>query len=402
MGLFNLWGNRTIKLTDGDFWRSFFATGSHAGEAVSVESMLQLDAAWACVKLISEIAGSLPCMVYDAKTNKVNEAHPLYDLLHEDPNGDETVVEFHEGIVRSMLVWGNYVAEKKFNGSGKLIALNPIPWPHVRVGRTVSGDREYKILRDGKERIIPESRIFHVRNMKMPGSDVGMSSIEFARHTFGAATAAEKSSGRIYSNGIHSSGFLKSDQVLKPEQREQLAKNITSYVGSEKAGKVMVLEAGLDYQPMTISPQDAQFLESRRFSVEQICRVYGVPPVMVGHAADGLTTWGSGVEQLILQFSKSVLLPLFRRIEAAIKRDLVNPNDRKRITVKYNMEGFLRADSKSRAEFYASMVNNGIYTRNEVRALENRAPIEGADGLTAQSGFVPLEMLGQDQTERTE
>lgn len=400
--MFNLWGNKTIKLTDGAFWRSFFSGDSHSGEAVSFDSTFQLDAAWACIKLISEVSGSLPCMVYDSATNKVNTSHPLYEILHEDPNGDETVVEFHEGIVRSLLVWGNYVAEKKYNSAGRLISLIPIPWPSVNLKRDKSGNRSYVVRIDQKERTIPEDRIFHVRNMKMPGCDEGMAAIEYARHTLGAATAAEKSSGRIYSNGIHSSGFLKSDQLLKPEQRKQLAENITSYVGSDKAGKVMVLEAGLDYQPMTISPQDAQFLESRRFSVEQICRVFGVPPIMIGHAADGLTTWGSGVEQIILQFAKSVLLPLLRRVEAAIKRDLIEPRDRKLIKVKYNMEGFLRADSKSRAEFYASMVNNGIYTRNEVRELENRAPIDGADGLTAQSGFVPLDMLGQGQQELTE
>ncbi len=146
---------------------------------------------------------------------------------------------------------------------------------------------------------------------------------------------------------------------------------------------------------LNINPKDAQMLESRQYSVEQICRIFGVPPVMIGHAANGTTTWGSGIEQLILQFTKTCLVPMLRSIESAIYRDLLTPQTRKTTVVKFSIEGLLRGDSAARADFLSKMVTSGIYTPNEARSYENKAPVDGGETAIVNGTMTPLNKLGE-------
>lgn len=199
----------------------------------------------------------------------------------------------------------------------------------------------------------------------------------------------------MFANGFQVSGLLSADQLLKPEQRKQLSETLQQFAGSDRAGKVAVLEAGLKYQQLTINPQDAQMLETRQYSVEQICRIFGVPPVMIGHAANGTTTWGSGIEQLILQFIKTCIGPMVKSIESAIYRDLLDAQTRKTTSAKFGMEGILRGDSAARSEFLSKMVGSGIYTVNEARAYENKAPVEGGNVSIVNGTMTPLDKLGQ-------
>lgn len=396
MGL-SSWAGRMIRLTDGGFWKAFFGLGSNAGETVTVEKALQLDATWACIKLLAETVGTLPCMVYEQDGTTVASNAPIFELLHDQPNADDTAVEFWEGVVLSLMLHGNAYAEKRMNGN-RLVALLPIDPSCVQVDRDDRNARVYTVTEDGLQRRLSEGAIFHVRGLKMPGCDVGMSPIAYARHTLGSAMAAEKLSGKMFANGFQVSGVLTADQILKPDQRKQLGEIMQQYAGSDRAGKIMILESGLKYQQLSLNPEDAQMLQTRRFGVEQICRWFGVPPIMIGHAAEGQTMWGSGVEQLILQFSKTGLRPLLKRIEAAVRRDLIPSAERAALKVEFNMEGLLRGDSAARAAFYAVMAQNGIYDRNEIRALENRPPRAGADALTAQTNLAPLDRLGAAAT----
>jgi HK97 family phage portal protein len=334
----------------------------------------------------------LPCIVYDSETLKPAKDSPLYELLHDLPNADSTSVEFWEGMTLALLFYGNAFAEKKYIGT-KLIALNILHPSCIKIKRsTKDNSREYYYTENGKERKITEKNIFHIKAFGY-GGDWGLSPLEYATNTIGNAMASEEAAGRMFANGLSASGILKSDQILKQPQRDQLAENMKAYTSSNNAGKLVILEAGFDYQQLTIKPNDAQMLETRRFSVEQICRIFGVPPVMVGHT-DKTTSWGSGVEQIILQFQKTGLKPLLRRIEAAIWRDILTPNERKKYKVKFSMDGLLRGDSKTRSEFLSAMVNNGIYTRNEAREYEDMPRIDGADDLTAQTALAPLDKLG--------
>lgn len=394
MGFLERWRGTPIKLTDGEFWRGFFGLGSTSGEVVTIEKALQLDAVWACVNLIRNAVVMLPCLVYKADGVTVDEDSILYELLHDMPNLDDTASDFWAMAALCLCLDGNFFAEKKYNGD-KLIALNPLPPLDVEVCRDRGNNRYYELTESGKKRRIPEARMFHVRGATLPGCDRGMSPIGVVRNTVGNALAGERVAGKMFANGFQVSGVLTSDQILKPEQRKQLGETLQQFAGSDRAGKVAVLEAGLEYKQLTINPNDAQMLETRQYSVEQICRIFGVPPVMIGHAANGTTTWGSGIEQLILQFTKTCLGPLVKSIESAIYRDLLDSKTRKTTFVKFSMEGILRGDSAARAEFLSKMVQSGTYTVNEARAYENKAPVSGGDKSIVQGAMTPLDTLGQ-------
>ncbi|OAM77708.1 phage portal protein [Devosia elaeis] len=393
MGFFDRWVGRPIKLTDGAFWRGFFGLGTDSGEVVTYDKAMALDAVWACVNLIANSVKTLPCVVYDKDGVTRATDDDLYDLLHDAPNIDDTAADFWGMVALCLCLDGNFFAEKKMNG-GKLVALNPIHPLKVDVQRNSRNERVYEVTEDGKKRKISEDRMFHVRGAVLPGCDRGLSPIGYVANTIGNARAAEKAAGKWFSGGMSASGFLKSDQVLKPEQRKQIGDMLQQYAGSDRAGKVMVLEAGLEYHQLTVNPKDAQMIETRQFSVEQICRIFGVPPVMIGHAANGTTTWGSGIEQLILQFIKTCLAPMLRSIEASIRRDLMDASTRKRLTVKFSLEGLLRGDSAARAEFLSKMVSNGIYTENEARAYEDKEPKPGGDHLLVNGTMQRADQIG--------
>lgn len=396
MGLFDRWRGVPIRLTDGEFWRGFFGFGTTSGETVTIESSLQLDSVWACVNLIRNAAIMLPCVVYKEDGVTVDGDSDLYGLLHDMPNMDDTASDFWGMAALCLCLDGNFFAEKKKNGE-RLTALNPLPPLSVTVCRSKDGrnTRYYEVTESGKKRRIPESKMFHVRGAVLPGCDRGMSPIGVVRNAVGNALAGERVAGKMFANGFQVSGILSSDQVLKGEQRKQLSETLNQFAGSDRAGKVAVLEAGLKYQQLTIDPKDAQMLETRQYSVEQICRIFGVPPVMIGHAANGTTTWGSGIEQLILQFIKTCLGPMMKNIESAIYRDLLTSTTRKTTGARFNMEGLLRGDSSARAEFLQKMVGSGIYSPNEARAYENKAPQGGGNQLIVNGTMTPLASIGQ-------
>jgi len=394
MGFFDRWAGRPIKLTDGAFWRGFFGLGTTSGENVNYDTALALDSVWACVNLIANSVKTLPCQVYGEDGVTIDKDSDLYALLHDMPNMDDTAPDFWAMAAMCLCLDGNFFAEKKFIGK-RLIALNPLHPLSVEVGRNDRNERYYEVTEDGKKRKIPEKNMFHVRGAVLPGSDRGLSPIGLERNTIGNTLAAEKTAGKMFAGGLQAAGILSSDQVLTKDQREQLGSILQQFAGSDRAGKIAVLEAGLTYQQLTVNPQDAQMLETRQFNVEQICRIFGVPPVMIGHAANGTTTWGSGIEQLILQFTKTCLTPMLRSIEAAIRRDLMDANTRKTTSVKFSMEGLLRGDSGSRAEFLSKMVGAGIYTVNEARSYEDKAKIEGGDQSIVNGTMQPLAKVGE-------
>jgi HK97 family phage portal protein len=186
--------------------------------------------------------------------------------------------------------------------------------------------------------------------------------------------------------------------VLKAEQRKQLQSMLESYSGSDRAGKTLILEAGLKYEQMMLNPDDAQLLDTRRFTVEEICRWFGMPPIVIGHSPDGQTMWGSGVEQVLLTWLALGIDPLCDRIEARIQKQLIRPTGNRKRFAQFNREALLQMDSKAKAEFLSKMIQNGLMDRNEGRNNHLNLPSrEGADKLTAQLNMAPLEKLGQDR-----
>lgn len=395
MGLWS-WLGRKIRLTDGAFWTAFFGGETWSGKTVTIDGAMKLSAWWACTKLISETIGTLPIAVFEKRNGEKvpAEGHWLYPLLHDDPNADQTIVEFWSGQTAPVCIIGNSYAEKTFSGN-RIVSLQPIPFECTRVYRTVDGALRYQFTDRGKAEDLPEDKVFHIRGFGT-GGDLGLSPVAFARETLGGAMVTEESAARIYGTGMRAAGVMMVPQVLTEEQRKQAQKNlIRPMEGAEAEGKTMLLEAGWKWQPTNIPPKDAEMILSRKFNVEDICRWMGVPPILIGHAAEGQTMWGSGIEQIMLGWLTLGLRAYIRRFEAAINKRLVPPGERGRFYAEFNIDGLVRADSAARAALMSALAQNGLRTRDELRALDNLAPIPGGNIATVQSNLVPLDRLGE-------
>jgi HK97 family phage portal protein len=401
MSIWDGWfGRRNVKLSgrdDAETMKAALASsGSAAGKSVTPDTVLQLATAWSCIRLLAETISTLPLPVYQrvGEDKVVARNHDLYEMLHDSPNADQTAAEFWEACVACICLWGNFYAEKLKLGN-RLISLVPIRPDLVRVSRNASGRRIYRYSDPKGFRELDEDTVFHVRGFGV-GGDVGLSPISYARQTMGTSLAADETAGETFRNGLQLSGFLKEAPGTKstPEQRADLMKLFTSFMGSMNAGKIMPLPNGFEFSSITMNPEDAQLLETRRFHVEEICRWFRVPPFMIGHTEKS-TSWGTGLEQQMIGFLTFSLRPYLTRIEQAIRKQLVIPAERKTIYAEFNLEGLLRADSQGRAALLSALGQNGYLTRNEGRRLDNRAPMPGGDVLTVQSNLVPLDQLGK-------
>jgi HK97 family phage portal protein len=266
----------------------------------------------------------------------------------------------------------------------------------MQVRRANNGDLEYEWTESGRTRKESQARILHIRGFG--GSPLGgLSTLTFGRKAFGMATAINNAASATFRNGVRATGVMtKEGSPFTAEQRKTAEELLQQkYAGAMNAGVPMLLDNGLKWQSISINPEDAQMLESRAFSVEEICRFFGVPPHMVGHT-EKTTSWGTGLEQQTLGFQKFTLRRRLKRIEMALEKQLLTARDRvEGVTIEFNLEGLLRADSKSRSEFYASGLQNGWFTINEVRALENMPPVEGGDTPRMQMQNVPITEAGQ-------
>jgi len=388
-----------ITVSDGA-WEGLNAAGSwngtgklsKAGAVVSPSSALSLSAVWACIKSNSELVGSLPVAVYERQANggKVRIDPDIAEILTKSPNQTQTAFEFWEGNSAQMMLQGNAYCEKIFIGP-RLVSLRPMF--NVTPKRRRDGRFDYHENFDGKTYVLPPEAVFHLRGFGA-GDGLGMSAIRFGVQSLGSALAADETAGKVFANGLMASGVLKSGQVLTPAQREQLQTMLSAFVSSKNAGKIMTLEAGLEYQQLAINPEDAQLLETRRFNIEDVCRWFGTPPVVIGHAGQGQTMWGTGVEAIMLSWLTLGINPQLRRIEGRILKDLIPADKRGRWFVEWNREAMLQMDSKSKGEFLSKMTNAGVMSRDESRDKLNLSRRGGAaDDLTAQTALAPIENL---------
>ncbi|WP_246205793.1 phage portal protein [Microvirga arsenatis] len=377
----------TNQVTLADYRDLRLASGSAA---------IGLSATWACVQLIAGTIASLPLMVYRTDANgirRVARDHPLYFVLHDSPNYDQTAVDFWEFMAAAIELQGNAYALIERRSDGALNALHPIRPDLVRVRRLDNGGLEYEWTEDGRRVVKSGEQVLHIRGA-MGDALSGVSTLSACRSVFEDAIAAETAAGAMFQNGVNPSGILStSDTVaLTKEQREQLEKLLQEkYVGALRNGRPMLLDNGMKWTQLSINPQDAQMLESRKFSGEQICRLFGVPPAMVGFG-DKSSNWGTGKEVDVLGFQKFTLRKRLKRIEQALLKQLVPLAERRiqGITIEFNFEGLLRGDTESRYNAYERAIRMGIATRNECRALENLPPIEGGDVVTVQMQDIPL------------
>jgi HK97 family phage portal protein len=386
---------RPLTLQDPGGWAG---TERWSGETISSSGVLGLSAAWACVNLICGTIASLPVMVYrtDSKGGRtVARDHPLYWLLHDSPNFDQTAVDFWEGMAAALELWGNAYA-RVYRENGVVRALVPIRPDIVTVERNrETGDIDYRWSDDGQSYAVTQASMLHIRGFG-GGPLGGLSTLAYGRQTFGIAAAIERSAGSTFRNGLRPSGTLTFEKFLTDEQRVVVETKLAEkFAGAVNSGRPMVLEGGTKWSSLSINPEDAQMLQSRGFSVEEICRFFGVPPFMVGHT-EKTTSWGTGLEQMTMGFQKFTLRRRLKRIEQAIEKQLFTPLDRAAgLQIEFVVEGLLRGDSAARAAFYSSGLNNGWFTINEVRELENMPPVVGGDVPRMQMQNVPITDAGK-------
>ena len=382
---------------------AFFMGGSTAGKAVNERSAMQMTAVYACVRILSEAIAGLPLHLYeygyDGSKEKAVE-HPLYFLLHDEPNKEMTSFVFRETLMTHLLLWGNAYAQVIRNGKGEVIALYPLMPNRMEVNRTDKGQLYYQYTTssddaptvEGSTAVLMPEDVLHIPGLGFDGL-VGYSPIAMAKNAIGLAIATEEYGAKFFANGAAPSGGLEHPGTIKDPQRVRDAW-MSQFSGSRNAGKVAVLEEGMKYTPISISPEQAQFLETRKFQINEIARIFRVPPHMVG---DLEKSSFSNIEQQSLEFVKYTLDPWVIRWEQSLQRTLLSSEEKKRYYFKFNLEGLLRGDYASRMTGYATARQNGWMSANDIRELENldRIPAElGGDLYLINGNMLPLGNAG--------
>ena len=388
--------------TNGSSYR-FFMGNSAAGKNVNERSAMQMTAVYACVRILSEAIAGLPLHMYhyleDGSKRKAIE-HPIYHLLHDEPNPEMTSFVFRETLMTHLLLWGNGYCQIIRNGKGEVIALYPLMPNRMTVDRDANGKLYYKYQKssedaptmEGSNVILDSSDVLHIPGLGFDGL-VGYSPIAMAKNAIGLAIAAEEYGSKFYANGAAPSGVLEHPGTLKDPARVRESWN-AAFGGSSNSHKVAVLEEGLKYSPISISPNEAQFLETRKFQINEIARIFRVPPHMVG---DLEKSSFSNIEQQSLEFVKYTLQPWIIRWEQNLQKALLTEEEKKTYFFIFNVEGLLRGDYQSRMQGYATARQNGWMSANDIRELENLDKIpaeEGGDMYLVNGNMMPLEMAG--------
>ena len=381
---------------------TFYMGGSTSGKAVTERSAMQMTAVYSCVRILAEAIAGLPLHVYRYNSNGGKEKaidHSLYLILHDEPNPEMSSFVFRETLMTHLLLWGNAYAQIIRNSKGEVMALYPLMPNKMSVDRDENGQLYYQCLRSvdevgGKSEtvILKPTDVLHIPGLGFDGL-VGYSPIAMAKNAIGLAIATEEYGAKFFANGAAPSGVLEHPGTIKDPQRVREAWQ-SQFGGSQNSGKIAVLEEGMKYTPISISPEQAQFLETRKFQINEIARIFRVPPHMVG---DLEKSSFSNIEQQSLEFVKYTLDPWVIRWEQSIMRTLLTPEEKKSYFVKFNLEGLLRGDYQSRMNGYATARQNGWMSANDIRELENldRIPAEaGGDLYLINGNMLPLQQAG--------
>ena len=388
---------------------SFFLGGTASGKYVTERSAMQMTAVYCCVRILSEAVASLPLQFYrytdDGGKEKAVE-HPLYFLLHDEPNPEMTSFIFRETLMTHLLLWGNAYSQIIRNGKGEVVALYPLMPDRMKVDRDEHGRLYYEYTvydtddvdgRKGTDKVgrtvrLQPHDVLHIPGLGFDGL-VGYSPIAMAKNAIGLAIATEEYGSKFFANGAAPSGVLEHPGTIKDPSKVRESWQAT-FGGSGNANKIAVLEEGMKYTPISISPEQAQFLETRKFQIDEIARIFRVPPHMIG---DLEKSSFNNIEQQSLEFVKYTLDPWVSRWEQAMVRALLTPDEKKKYFFKFNVDGLLRGDYQSRMNGYATARQNGWMSANDIRELENldRIPAEqGGDLYLINGNMTKLEDAG--------
>ncbi|MEA4963558.1 phage portal protein [Lutispora sp.] len=368
---------------------SFLFGGTTSGKTVNERTAMQTTAVYACVRILSEAVAGLPLHIYRYRADGGKERipmHPLYHLLHDEPNPEMTSFVFRETLMSHLLLWGNAYAQIVRNGRGQAVALYPLLPSKMDVSRTANGELLYTYYRDADETglnpkggyiALRRDEVLHIPGLGFDGL-IGYSPIAMAKNALGMSLATEEYGASFFANGANPGGVLEHPGVIKDIGRVKESWN-SAYQGNGNAHKIAVLEEGMKFQSIGIPPEQAQFLETRKFQINEIARIYRVPPHMVG---DLEKSSFSNIEQQSLEFVKYTLDPWVVRWEQSLQQSLLLPSEKPSLFIRFNLDGLLRGDYQSRMNGYAVGRQNGWMSANDIRELEdmNRIPtVEGGD-----------------------
>ncbi len=383
---------------------SFLFGSTTSGKTVNERTAMQATAVYACVRILAEAIAGLPLHVYRYRADGGKERvpqHPLYYLLHDEPNPEMTSFVFRETLMSHLLLWGNADAQIIRNGRGQAVALYPLLPNKIEVSRAANGELAYSYRRDAEESklnlnggyiMLRRDEVLHIPGLGFDGL-IGYSPIAMAKNAVGMALATEEYGAKFFANGANPGGVLEHPGVIKDIQRVKDSWN-SAYQGSGNAHRVAVLEEGMKFQAIGIPPEQAQFLETRKFQINEIARIFRVPPHMVG---DLEKSSFSNIEQQSLEFVKYTLDPWVVRWEQSLQQSLILPSDKQSIFIKFNLDGLLRGDYQSRMNGYSIGRQNGWMSANDIRELEDMNRIsaeEGGDLYLVNGNMLPLSQTG--------
>lgn len=360
--------------------------------AVGVDAALQISAVWAAAAIWAKTISTLPLMTYENKggERKLARETGLWELMHESPNSRMTPAEFWAAMILNLVFRGNAYARIERKKDNTALALWPMPADQIEID-IMKGGRVVYIYRVGNDvAVLDEANVLHLK--EMGNGTTGFSRLEYMRVTTAEMANSQAAANSLFSGGGRPTGILMIDHGLPKGQREAFLEKFQK-MSTGNMGRLTVLEHNMKYQQVSLSPADLQLLSTRQFGVQEIGRWFGIPSILL-NATEGTTTLGSSSGEIIESFYKLSLRPALVNIEQAIRKRVMTPAQRRDYTVEYSLDALLRANLAARMEIYAKGVQNGIFTRNFCRQLENEPPIEGGDMLTAQVNLAPLSMLG--------
>ncbi len=364
----------------------------------SPDAAMQVSTVYACVSLLARVISSLPLMVYETMPDgrrKLARDSRLWMVLHSRPNDVMTPRDFWSTMIMHWAMRGNAYAQIIRDSSGDLISLWPLSPDQTEVFVDKNGQVAYKYQKDGQAYILGVNDVFHIKDIG--NGLIGLSKLSFMSSSVKEATDTQKFATENAENYGKPSGILTVDHILKKDkngvnERDRIRQSLYDF-RTGGSSKIVVLEADMKFNPVSLTPEESQLIENRRFSVEEICRWFGVPPILIG--ASGATTWGSGISEITSGFVKFTIGPMLVSIEQALRSRVFTLDERMTMQAEFSLDALMRGDITSRYQAYATAVQNGFKTRNEVRQLENDEPVEGGDVLTAQTNLAPLDKLGQ-------
>jgi HK97 family phage portal protein len=370
---------------------AFYFGPSSAGKSVTARTAIHVSAVYACVRVIAETIASLPLQVFEETSTGSLKAykHPLYRLLHDEPNQEMTSFVLRETLLSHLLLWGNAYCQIVRNGRGQIMSLYPLLPERMTVDRDEKGNLTYAYTTgDGKVIKVHPANILHIPGMGFDGI-MGYSPIALEKSAIGLGMAAEEYGSRFFSNGATPSGVLTHPNTVKNPAALRQSWN-AAYGGTANSGRVAILEEGLKFERISMPNNEAQFLETRKFQVSEICRIFRVPPHLVGDLEHATF---SNIEHQSISFGMHTIRPWLVRIEQSMNRALLSDSEKGRYYIRFNMDGLLRGAYKERMEGYAIARQNGWMSANDIRELESMNPIsdeEGGSAYLVNGNMIPI------------